>query len=81
MSAANDLYCTFADVLNDTNFKNIFLKIDIDGSEYRFLDDLIANKNRLTGLVIELHDCDMHLREIENFIKNFGLKISTCSCK
>ena len=75
LSAANDLYCTFADVLNDTNFKNIFLKIDIDGSEYRFLDDLIANKNRLTGLVIELHDCDMHLKEIENFIKNFGLKL------
>lgn len=75
LNAANNLYCTFEDVLNETNFKNIFLKIDIDGSEYRFLDDLIANKHRLTGLVIELHDCDMHLKEIENFIKNFGLKL------
>ena len=75
LSTANNLHCTFSDVLNKTNHKNIFLKIDIEGSEYRFLDDLIANDDRISGLVIELHDCDIHLKEIEKFIDDFGLKL------
>jgi hypothetical protein len=48
-------------VLNETNSKNIFLKIDIEGSEYLFLQDIIANEERITGMVIELHDVDIHL--------------------
>ena len=75
LSCSNKSHCTFLEVLNKTNNKNIFLKIDIEGSEYRFLDDLIQNKERISGLVIELHDCDIHLEKIEKFIRNFGLKI------
>lgn len=68
-------HCTFEQVLDDIIYDNIFLKIDIEGSEYRFLNDIIANEERITGMVLELHDCDIHLKEIENFIKKLSLKL------
>ena len=68
-------YCTFLNVLNATESKNIFLKIDIEGSEYRFLNDIISNEERITGMVIELHDVDIHLKEIEEFLNQFSLNL------
>jgi len=62
-------------VLNETKSKNIFLKIDIEGSEYRFLNDIVANEDRITGMVIEFHDCDIHLKKIEAFIDKFSLNL------
>ena len=52
------------------------MKIDIEGSEYRLLDTLILNQNRITGLVIEFHDCDLHLDVINKFIKSFDIKLA-----
>jgi len=66
----------YGDVLkiqNDIN--NLFFKIDIEGSEYRILDELIKIKNKITGLVIEFHDVDLHLSKIESFINNIELKL------
>jgi hypothetical protein len=51
------------------------LKIDIQGDEYSFLDQLIANQSNLTGLVIEFHDCQDHLALIESFIAQFELRL------
>ena len=74
--ADDDRHCTFDDVLAKTASDNIFLKIDVEGSEYRFLDALIAHQDRFTGAVIEFHDCDLHLAEIERFVDGFGLEIA-----
>lgn len=63
------------DVLNQTESKNIFLKIDIEGSEYRFLDDIVENDERITGMVIEMHDVDIHLAEIKKFINQLSLDL------
>lgn len=66
----------YGDVLkiqNDIN--NLFFKIDIEGSEYRILNELITIKNKITGLVIEFHDVDLHLSKIESFINNIELKL------
>ncbi len=68
-------YCTLSSIFNEINYKNLFLKVDIEGSEYRILDTLVDNKNRISGLVIEFHDCDLHLETIKNFLKNFQLKL------
>lgn len=68
-------HCTFEQVLDDVISDNIFLKIDIEGSEYRFLKDIIVNEERITGMVLELHDCDIHLKEIKKFIKKLSLKL------
>ena len=55
--------------------KDFFLKIDIEGSEYRILHDLIKNSNLITGLTIEFHDVDIHLDKISDFIKNIDLDL------
>lgn len=75
LNTESSTYCTFLNVLNATESKNIFLKIDIEGSEYRFLNDIISNEERITGMVIELHDVDIHLKEIEEFLNQFSLNL------
>jgi FkbM family methyltransferase len=52
-----------------------FLKIDIEGSEYRILDDLVKFSNNIEGIVIEFHQADLHLERIINFIKNINLQL------
>ena len=67
---------TIEEIIKSTkNSKNIFFKIDIEGSEYRVLDNIIKNSNHITGIVIEFHDIDLHLDKIVNFIKKIKLDI------
>jgi len=68
-------FLTLSSVLDNLKFKAIFLKIDIEGSEYRVLESIISNHHKLSGLVIEFHDCDINLSKIEWFLKNFNLKL------
>lgn len=65
-----------------TNLDNLkcFIKIDIEGSEYRLLDSLKKNHSRITGLAIEFHDVDLHIDKIENFIKSFPLNLIHIHC-
>jgi len=37
----------------------VFVKIDIEGSEYRILDDLLRHAGRVVAFVIEFHDVDI----------------------
>lgn len=53
----------------------LFLKIDIEGSEYRLLDDLVRHAGRTSGLVIEMHDCDLHLDRIRSFLEDYPLRL------
>jgi hypothetical protein len=53
----------------------VFMKIDIEGWEYRMLDELSQNSRALTGTVIEFHDCDLHLARIEQFLERFALHL------
>ena len=53
----------------------IFLKIDIEGSEYRIFEDIINYQDKFSGLAIELHDVDLHLDKIEKFIKDLNMKL------
>jgi hypothetical protein len=53
----------------------IFLKIDIEGSEYRILEEIIELQDFICGIVIEFHDIDLHEDKILNFINNFKLKL------
>lgn len=59
---------------NDINQK-IFFKIDIEGSEYRILNDLIKFMDRIEGLTIEFHDVDINIDKVLNFINKFNLKL------
>jgi len=66
---------TMDNVFKETDSNKIFLKIDIEGGEYRLLDSIIENQDRLTGMVMEFHDCDLHLELIENFLSKFSLSL------
>lgn len=63
------------DIILKKKNKNIFLKIDIETSEYRILKDIISNQKKIIGLVIEFHDCDLHKKKIINFINSLDLTL------
>jgi hypothetical protein len=73
----DDAALNVIDILDQNVPENskVFLKIDIEGSEYRILDDLLANAHRISGLVIEFHDIDLHMAKLETFICEFGLTL------
>ncbi|MDC6475151.1 hypothetical protein PQZ71_00705 [Candidatus Pelagibacter sp.] len=71
----NKYHLSLNEVISETDFLNYFLKMDIEGSEYRCLDDLIKHQDKISGIVIEFHDIDLHLNKIEEFISKFNLKI------
>lgn len=50
--------------------KSLFLKCDIEGAEYRILDQIVDLADRFSGLVIEFHDADLHFDRIAWFLKN-----------
>lgn len=60
---------TFSQVLKRIPFYNdIFLKIDIEGSEYQILDNIVENIEKFSALIIEFHDIEKHLELILSFI-------------
>ena len=59
-------YISMKEVFALTILNNIFLNIDIEGSEYIIFDSIIENKDRLSWLAIEFHDYDLHLDKIGN---------------
>ena len=67
---------SYHDILKiSKNKKNIQFKIDIEGSEYRILEDLIKIRNKISGIVIEFHDIDIHVEKIKNFIRKINLTL------
>ncbi len=63
-------------IFNEMNLNNpVFIKIDIEGSEYRILDELIKFQNNITGIVIEFHDFDLHIDNIIKFIENLNFEL------
>ena len=56
------------------NNKNILLKIDIEGDEFKILDEIDKNLDKINLLIIEFHDLKKNLKKVENFIENTKLK-------
>ncbi len=50
--------------------KNILLKLDIEGSEYDFLDEVSSNLDYFSALVFEFHDLHKHHDRVYNFINS-----------
>ena len=61
-------------ILKKKNSK-VFLKVDIETGEYRILKDILSNQNKIIGLAIEFHDCDLHKDKIINFINSLKLTL------
>ena len=56
-------------------FASIFLKIDIEGSEYESLGTILAMADRIEGMVIEFHDIDRNIKAIRSFLSAFPLAL------
>lgn len=54
--------------------KNIFLKLDIEGSEWEIIGDLLANLKYFSGIAIEVHDLNIYGNELDNLINKFNSK-------
>jgi len=55
--------------------KNILLKVDIEGNEYRILSEIIEHQNKIEFLIIEFHHVDLMEPYIKKFIKKFKLDL------
>lgn len=62
-------------ILSNKKKDKIFFKIDIEGSEYEILEEIIYFQNQIVGLCIEFHSCNKNLSQIIKFIENFDLEI------
>lgn len=61
-------------VFKKTLSKNIFLSIDIEGDEYKILNQIILESDRVNLLVIEFHDIDQNIILFEKTIKTLKEK-------
>lgn len=66
---SNKKNCTPFKETIDTKQSNLFLKIDIEGSEYEFIDYLSKIEKKLTGFVIEFHQIEKNIFKIKKFFK------------
>ena len=65
-------FIEFKDIVSNSH-ENVFLSIDIEGSEYDILQYLHELTDNLVGLNIEFHNVDKNLDKIEKFIKKSNL--------
>jgi hypothetical protein len=47
----------------------LFLKMDIEGAEYRVLDEVVIARSKFSGMAIEFHDADLHEGRIIDFVE------------
>ena len=52
-----------------------FLKLDNEGSEYQILDQILALKDKLTGVAIEFHSVPENIDIINKFISEIKMDI------
>jgi hypothetical protein len=73
-----------SDVLNSELIKkssHIFLKLDIEGSEYDLLDSINLNSTQITGICIEFHDLssDNNIFKLKYFLEKLDFDIISIS--
>ena len=49
-------------------YQNVILKIDIEGDEYKILEQVLYNSNKINTLIIEFHNIHKNIDKIKNFI-------------
>ncbi|ANE82194.1 hypothetical protein A7U43_25670 [Mycobacterium adipatum] len=69
-------FVTLRHILNEYTSGRVFLKIDIEGWEYRLLGDLLAEADRICGLMIEIHNVDLHEERLKDFVEKLPLRVA-----
>lgn len=71
----SEKYIGLKSILDQIIENKIFLKMDIEGSEYRCLDYLISYQDKFSSVIMEFHDLDCNLEKIKLFVSKFKLDI------
>ena len=69
----NNKQKSISDILKPLN--DIVLKVDIEGDEYKILNDIKKNSKKIIFLIIEFHNIHKNLRKLQKFLNNLDLKI------
>ena len=57
------------EIFRNISFDNILLKVDIEGSEYEIIDQIINSSHKILSLIIEFHEIDKYEEVFEDKIK------------
>lgn len=67
----------FSNALLETGLTHpVFLKMDIEGDEYKLLDLILENRDLIAGIAIEFHDPLKHVEAITDFAANIYMNIA-----
>ncbi len=77
-SESNSSFNTFKEIIDDNklNSKKIFLKIDIEGMEYKVISQILTNSENILGITIEVHDLHTRKEEYEYLIQQIESKFT-----
>ena len=64
---------TITEILKD--LKDLILKIDIEGDEYKILNEIHKNQKKINLLIIEFHYISKNILKIKKFLSKSNLKI------
>lgn len=64
----------FLDITNHLKNRDSFLKIDVEGSEYMFLENYASDLSAISGLIIEWHTEMGDVEKGNEILENAGLK-------
>ena len=68
---------TLSELIGNKQIKDnsLFLKVDIEGDEYRIIDQISESQDLLSGMAIEFHNFDLHKQVISSFVEQLKLKV------
>ena len=69
----NQKEITISEILS--NYKDVILKIDIEGDEYKILNEIHKNQKKINLLIIEFHYISKNILKIKKFLSKSNLKI------
>lgn len=72
----SELDISIISILEEMKSDKVFLKMDIEGAEYRVIQHLVNYSQKILGMVIEFHDCDPLRLTFTQSIKQLQSKYS-----
>lgn len=66
----------FDEVMENHQGDHLFLKMDIEGGEYRVLSQVLKHQSRFIGFAAEFRNCDIQIKEIERFVSQLRMTVA-----
>lgn len=67
----NGFVCGFKDSVERIAVDDVFVKMDIECGEFPIIDDMIAQRDKIVGIVMELHQAIHNLPRIKDVVERF----------